>query len=83
MSGIEKMITVPPRQYCIIENPALRDKDNRVVLDKSGQVKLLHADQEIRLARDPFPLYPGEVLKQVINLDTTIALLFFTRHLFS
>ena len=67
MFGPEKMITVPPRHYCIIENPALRDKDNKVVLDKSGQVRLLHADQDIRLAQDPFPLYPGEVLKQVIS----------------
>lgn len=59
------MITVPPRHYCIIENPVLRDKEHKVVFDESGQAKLLHADQEIRLAQDPFPLYPGEVLKQV------------------
>lgn len=65
--GPEKMITVPPRHYCIIENPALRDKDNKVVLDKSGQVRLLHADQDIRLAQDPFPLYPGEILKQAVT----------------
>ena len=31
------------------------------------QVKLRHADQEIRLAQDPFPLYPGEILKQVVT----------------
>ncbi|XP_052800912.1 major vault protein-like [Mya arenaria] len=65
--GPEKMITVPPRHYCVIENPALRDKDYKIVLDTSGQVKLLHADQEIRLAQDPFPLYPGEVLKQAVT----------------
>lgn len=64
--GPEKMITVPPRHYCIIENPVMKDKEGQVVLDKSGQAKLLHADQEIRLAQDPFPLYPGEVLKQVL-----------------
>ncbi len=29
-------------------------------------MKLRHADQEIRLAQDPFPLYPGEILKQVV-----------------
>ena len=63
----EKMITVPPRHYCVIENPALTDKDGKVVLDASGQAKLLHADQEIRLAQDPFPLYPGEVLKQAVT----------------
>ncbi len=31
------------------------------------QVKLRHADQEIRLAQDPFPLYSGEILKQVVT----------------
>ena len=64
--GPEKMITVPPRHYCIIENPALKDKDGNVVIDKMGQVRLLHADQEIRLAQAPFPLFPGEALKQVL-----------------
>ena len=33
----------------------------------SLQIKLRHADQEIRLAQDPFPLYPGEILKQVVT----------------
>ena len=65
--GPEKMITVPPRHYCIVENPVVRDDDDRPVFDESGQVKLRHADQEIRLAQDPFPLYPGEVLKQVVT----------------
>lgn len=31
------------------------------------QIKLRHADQEIRLAQDPFPLFPGEILKQVVT----------------
>lgn len=65
--GPEKMITVPPRHYCIIENPVLRNKDGEVVHDKSGQVKLSHADQEIRLAQEPFPLFPGETLKQPVS----------------
>lgn len=65
--GPEKMIVVPPRHYCVVENPVLRDKDSAVVLDTSGQAKLLHADQEIRLAQEPFPLYPGEVLKQPVT----------------
>lgn len=59
----ERMVVVPPRHYCVIENPVLRDKDNRIQYDEAGQVKLLHADLEIRMAQDPFPLYPGEVLK--------------------
>ncbi|XP_065891500.1 major vault protein-like isoform X2 [Dysidea avara] len=65
--GPEKMITCPPRHYCVIENPVVRGDDKKPVIDKSGQIKLRHADQEIRLAQDPFPLYPGEVLKQVVT----------------
>lgn len=65
--GPEKMITIPPRHYCVIENPVVKDKDGNIVQDASGQVKLLHADQEIRLAQDPFPLYPGEVLKLAVT----------------
>lgn len=61
------MVTIPPRHYCVIENPVTRNKDGDVVLDKSGQAKLQHADQEIRLAQEPFPLYPGEALKQAVT----------------
>lgn len=65
--GPEKMVTVPPRHYCVIENPIRRDTDDEVRLDANGQVKLQHADQEIRLTQEPFPLYPGEVLKQAVT----------------
>eukprot|EP01137_Pigoraptor_chileana_P037473 Opistho-2@34592 len=58
--GPEKMITVPPRSYCVVENPVLVDAKGDTVFEESGQAKLRHGDQEIRLARDPFPLYPGE-----------------------
>nr|CAB3264092.1 major vault protein [Phallusia mammillata] len=61
------MITVPPRTYCIVENPVARNADGEVQLDPSGQAKLNHADREIRLAQDPFPLYPGENLKQTVT----------------
>lgn len=66
--GPEKMVVVPPRHYCVIENPVSRDKDGKIVVDNLGQIKLQHADQEIRLTQDPFPLYPGEVLKEVCIL---------------
>ncbi|GCC45314.1 hypothetical protein chiPu_0029236, partial [Chiloscyllium punctatum] len=56
------MITVPPRHYCIVENPIVCDENLEPVFDEFGQVKLRHADQEIRQAQDPFPLYPGEEL---------------------
>jgi major vault protein len=65
--GPERMITVPPRHYCIIENPVIRSKEGEVISDEHGSAKLAHADQEIRLAREPFPLYPGETLKQPVT----------------
>jgi major vault protein len=63
------MITIPPRNYCVIENPVVRNKDGRVECDESGQAKLAFADNEVRFNRDPFPLYPGENLKQVRKLN--------------
>lgn len=60
-----RMVTVPPRHYCIVTNPVSRDAQSSVLFDVTGQVRLRHADQEIRLAQDPFPLYPGEVLEKV------------------
>lgn len=65
--GPERMITLPPRHYCIVENPVLRDADNKVVYDASSEAKLVFADLEIRFSQDPFPLYPGEKLKQAIS----------------
>lgn len=62
-----RMVTVPPRHYCIVANPVSRDAQNLVLFDTTGQVRLRHADQEIRLAQDPFPLYPGEVLEKVFG----------------
>ena len=51
----------------MVENPAVRDTKGNVVIDKNGQVKLLHSDVDIRFAQEPFPLYPGEVLKQNVT----------------
>jgi major vault protein len=65
--GPEKMITIPPRHFCVVENPVLKDKENKIVFDQSGQAKLGFADLEYRFGRDPFPLYPGEVLKQNVT----------------
>ncbi|KAM5227360.1 major vault protein [Ctenodactylus gundi] len=61
------MVTVPPRHYCTVVNPVCRDAQGSVLFDVTGQVQLCHADQEIRLAQDPFPLYPGEVLEKDIT----------------
>ncbi|XP_029462852.1 major vault protein [Rhinatrema bivittatum] len=62
-----KMVLVPPRHYCIIENPVARDAERQVLLDEAGQARLRHGDLEIRLSQDPFPLFPGEDLKQGIT----------------
>ncbi|KAJ6653405.1 hypothetical protein lerEdw1_009306, partial [Lerista edwardsae] len=62
-----KMVMVPPRHYCIILNPVVQDADGEVQFDAVGQVRLRHADLEIRLAQDPFPLYPGEQLQQGVT----------------
>lgn len=60
-----RMLTVPPRHYCMVANPVARDAQGTVLFDVTGQVRLRHADLEIRLAQDPFPLFPGEVLEKV------------------
>ncbi|XP_037669514.1 major vault protein isoform X2 [Choloepus didactylus] len=62
-----RMVTVPPSHYCTVANPVSRDAQGSVQFDVTGQVRLRHADLEIRLAQDPFPLYPGEVLEKDIT----------------
>lgn len=62
-----RMVMVPPRHYCVIANPVARDDDTQVLFDQSGQAKLRHADLEIRLTQDPFPLYPGEEMQQDVT----------------
>uniref|UniRef100_A0A8C9XEE9 Major vault protein n=1 Tax=Sander lucioperca TaxID=283035 RepID=A0A8C9XEE9_SANLU len=62
-----RMIMVPPRHYCVVINPVARDDDKQVLFDQSGQAKLRHADLEIRLTQDPFPLYPGEEIQQDVT----------------
>ena len=54
------MIMIPPRNYCVIKNPIVRDAKDQPVLDKHNNYKLKHDEEEIRFAQDPFPLYPGE-----------------------
>ncbi|XP_042249218.1 major vault protein [Thunnus maccoyii] len=63
----ERMIMVPPRHYCVVANPVARDDNGQVLFDQSGQAKLRHADLEIRLTQDPFPLYPGEQIQQDVT----------------
>jgi major vault protein len=66
----EPMIIVPPRHYCLVANPVLRDEENQPISDVHGQVRLRYGDEEIRFAQDPFPLYPGEeLLGEVTRLE--------------
>ncbi|XP_073689451.1 major vault protein isoform X1 [Garra rufa] len=75
-----RMIMVPPRHYCVVLNPVARDDEGQVQFDGSGQAKLRHADLEIRLTQDPFPLYPGEEIQkdvtplQIVYPDTALRL---------
>ncbi|XP_056607840.1 major vault protein isoform X1 [Triplophysa dalaica] len=75
-----RMIMVPPRHYCVVLNPVVRNDEALVQFDGSGQAKLRHADLEIRLTQDPFPLYPGEEIQknvtplQIVYPDTALRL---------
>jgi len=78
VSGPDPMIMIPPRHYCIVSNPTLKNEKGEVVRDNSGQVKLRHGDEEIRGEQDPFALYPGEKVVgkvsplQVVAPDTAL-----------
>jgi len=78
ITGVEKMITVPPRNYIVIENPAMREnkgdsKDpagtGAVIHDNAGMVVIRHGESEVRLTQDPFPLYPGEKAGKIEKLQ--------------
>lgn len=49
-------------------------------MDKYGQYKLCHGDQEVRLSQDPFPLFPGEKIVgridplQIVEENTALRL---------
>jgi len=65
------MINIPPRSYCVVANPYVPKEDGSPVLLEDGQVKLVHGETEVRLFTDwpnPFPLYPGETLKEPVTL---------------
>ncbi|CAF0897141.1 unnamed protein product [Rotaria sordida] len=69
------MIIIPPLHYCIVESPVIRNEEGEVEFDQNGQAKLAHADIDIRLTRPdqiPFPLYPGEILRQPVTALTVV-----------
>lgn len=55
-------VMIPPRSYCRIRNPCVRNANGDPEQDQYGQVRLRYGDEEIRFTQDPFPLMPGEVL---------------------
>ncbi|XP_068280859.1 major vault protein isoform X3 [Nyctibius grandis] len=75
-----RMVMVPPRHYCVVLNPVARGPTGAVLVDGAGQARLRHADLDIRLAQEPFPLYPGEEIQQgvtplqVVVADTALRL---------
>ncbi|NXI99351.1 MVP protein, partial [Psophia crepitans] len=75
-----RMVMVPPRHYCVVLNPVFRGPTGAVLVDGAGQARLRHADLDIRLAQEPFPLYPGEEIQQditplqVVLADTALRL---------
>jgi len=62
VAGPDPMVMIPPRHYCIVANPVIRNAKGELEKDKSGQHKLRHGDEEIRFEQEPFPLWPGESL---------------------
>ena len=77
VSAVEPMIMIPPRHYCIIRNPVLRDEEGNPLLDSHGNFRLRHGDEEYRFDDynngQPFPLYPGEKEKERVTQLTTVA----------
>lgn len=58
-------VFLQPYEYCVINDPVMRDKEHSLIIDKHGMVKVKIGDSEIRTSqeyKEPFPLYPGETL---------------------
>ena len=60
VAGPTEMVIIPPRHYCVVEDPVKRDEHGDLCLHKGVQAKLRLGDYEYRFAQPPFPLYPGE-----------------------
>ncbi|KEG12389.1 major vault protein [Trypanosoma grayi] len=56
-------IVVPPRCFCVVQNPCVRDEAGQPVLEANTSVRLRMGEEEIRFEQQPFPLQPGEKLK--------------------
>lgn len=74
VEGPTKMINIPPRNYCIVKNPVVKDAEGNPVLDDHGEVKVRFGETQIRVQNDlgidrfkvysdPFPLFPYEIIE--------------------
>ena len=61
----QPFVVVPNNHYCVVANPVDVDEAGRPVNehDSSKQVPVRLGAKEVRHARNPFPLYPGEELE--------------------
>ncbi|OMJ90126.1 hypothetical protein SteCoe_7621 [Stentor coeruleus] len=63
-----QMVQIPPRSYCIIKNPVIKESE-KLVMDDFGMAKVRYGDREVRTSETnpiPFPLYPFELMEQDI-----------------
>ncbi|OMJ66916.1 hypothetical protein SteCoe_36083 [Stentor coeruleus] len=61
-----QMVQIPPRSYCIIKNPVIKES-GKLVMDDFGMAKVRYGDREVRTSEthsSPFPLYPFELMEQ-------------------
>ena len=66
----QDFVVLKPYSYAVISDPVVM-KDGEPVKDRHGSVKIRNGEQEIRIDKDypePFPLYPGEILRKIDNL---------------
>lgn len=59
-------IVVPPRHYCLIANPVMRDSRGEAIADTYGQVRLRYGDREYRFEQEPFfpPISRGRTIRK-------------------
>ena len=65
-----QMIQIPPRSYCIIKNPVIKNSSGEIVQDSFGMAKVKYGDREVRTSEShstPFPLYPLEEIEKDIT----------------
>ena len=76
VAGPLDMIRLQPRSYITITNPVQKDSVGNIVRTDFGEVKVVFGEVEIRKYEDnkePFPLYPYEVVSKKATQYTTVA----------